>query len=232
MDGNGRWAEAQGLSRSEGHKAGSEKVNRVVRWCRQWGLRYLTLYAFSDQNWGRPEPEVGALMSLLLRYIQEQRPEIMEHKIRLMMIGDEARLPLFVRAPLKALIRETAHHDGMTLTLALSYGGREELTRSVQRVAAKVASGELALSEVNERSVAAHLDAPSLPDPDLILRTSGEQRLSNFLLWQCAYAELEFLNKPWPEVSAEDLLSCFERFNNKERRFGLTGAQLTQLTQP
>jgi undecaprenyl diphosphate synthase len=188
-------------------------------------MRYLTLYAFSDQNWGRPEEEVGALMGLLLQYIKEQREEIMERRIRLRLIGDEARLPAFVREPLKALIKESEAHEGMTLTLALSYGGREELVRATQRLAERVLAGELSPSALTEAHLSAHLDAPDLPDPDLILRTSGEQRLSNFLLWQCAYSELYFLDRAWPEVSAEELLEVFERFNRRQRRFGLTGAQ-------
>jgi len=227
MDGNGRWAEAQGLPRSEGHREGTEAVNRVVRWCREWGLKHLTLYAFSEQNWGRPEEEVGALMSLLLRYVREQREEIMERRIRLRVIGDEARLPSFVRGPLRALIDESQAHEGMTLTLALSYGGREELLRATQRIAARVARGELSPEQLTEDHISAALDAPELPDPDLILRTSGEHRLSNFLLWQCAYSELYFLDQPWPEVSAQDLIEAFEHFGRRQRRFGLTGAQVT-----
>lgn len=226
MDGNGRWAQAQGLPRSEGHKAGTEAVNRVVRWCRSWGLKHLTLYAFSEQNWGRPEEEVGALMSLLLRYVREQREEIIEKRIRLRVIGDEERLPSFVRAPLKALIKDSAQHEGMTLTLALSYGGREELVRAVRRVTAQVTQGVLQLDQLTEEHISAALDAPDLPDPDLILRTSGEHRLSNFLLWQCAYSELYFLDKSWPEVDAQDFIKAFQHFAQRQRRFGLTSAQI------
>lgn len=227
MDGNGRWAEAQGLPRSEGHRAGTEAVNRVVRWCRSWGLRHLTLYAFSEQNWGRPEEEVGALMSLLLQYVREQREEIIERRIRLRVIGDEARLPSFVRGPLKALIQESAQHEGMTLTLALSYGGREELLRATKRIAAQVQQGTLSLDALSEEHISGALDAPDLPDPDLIFRTSGERRLSNFLLWQCAYSELYFLERPWPEVRAQDLIEAFEHFAQRQRRFGLTSAQVS-----
>jgi undecaprenyl diphosphate synthase len=225
MDGNGRWAEARGLPRAAGHRAGTEVVNSVVRWCRGWGLRHLTLYAFSEQNWGRPEEEVGALMSLLVEYVREQREEILERRIRLRVIGDEGRLPAWVRGPLRALVEESARNEGMTLTLALSYGGREELARAARLLAEAVAAGELRPEEVTEERLSARLYAPDLPDPDLILRTSGERRLSNFLLWQCAYAELSFLDCAWPEVTAEALLEVLAQFATRERRFGLTGAQ-------
>lgn len=231
MDGNGRWAEARGLPRAAGHRAGTEGVNRVVRWCREWGLRHLTLYAFSEQNWGRPEEEVGALMSLLAEYVREQRAEILARRIRLRVIGDglapdgAGRLPGWVRAPLRALVEESARNEGMTLTLALSYGGREELARAARLLAEDVAAGRLRPEEVGEGAVRARLYAPDLPDPDLVLRTSGERRLSNFLLWQSAYAELCFLDCAWPELTAEELLAALQQFAARERRFGLTGAQ-------
>ena len=242
MDGNGRWAEARGLPRAAGHRAGTEAVNRVVRWCREWGLRHLTLYAFSEQNWGRPEEEVGALMSLLAEYVREQREEILERRIRLRVIGDAltsdgaaggeegaGRLPAWVRAPLRALVEESARNEGMTLTLALSYGGREELARAARLLARDAAAGLLSPEGVTEEDLRARLYAPDLPDPDLILRTSGERRLSNFLLWQCAYAELCFLDCAWPDLTAEELLGALAQFASRERRFGLTGAQARAL---
>jgi undecaprenyl diphosphate synthase len=226
MDGNGRWAQERGLSRSEGHKAGSEAVNRVVRLCRQWGMRYLTLYAFSEQNWGRPEDEVEALMSLLLHYIREQRDEIIENRIRLRAIGDLTRLPSYVLKPLSALIQESEAHQGMTLTLALSYGGREELLEATRAIARLVIQGTLNADQIEAHHLIEHLYAPDLPDPDLILRTSGEYRLSNFLLWQAAYAELFFMDFPWPEIQEHHLREAFEHYFKRERRFGLTSAQI------
>lgn len=227
MDGNGRWAEERGLDRAEGHRVGSEVVNKIVRSCRSLGVRYLTLYAFSEQNWGRPEAEVSALMSLLSDYLAEQRAEILERRIRLKAIGQLDRLPSFVRGPLNALIAESADAQGMTLTLALSYGGREELVQAMQTIGRSISSGELSPDAVTEEVINAHLYAPDIPPPDLIIRTSGELRLSNFLLWQSAYAELDFIEAPWPEFNERRLHEALARFARRERRFGLTSSQLT-----
>ena len=226
MDGNGRWAEERGLSRAEGHRVGAEVVNRIVRVCRSWGLKHLTLYAFSEQNWGRPEGEVKALMALLLQYLTDQRQDILERRIQLRAIGNIDKLPLWVRAPLKLLIKESKEARGMTLNLALSYGGREELLRAIQALAEDVRAGDLDPKDIGEAELQAHLYAPDLPPPDLIIRTSGEQRLSNFLLWQSAYAELDFINAPWPEFNEDVLRKALNRFATRERRYGLTSAQV------
>lgn len=227
MDGNGRWAKERGAPREEGHRVGSEVVNQIVRTCRRWGVKHLTLYAFSEQNWGRPKGEVKALMTLLDEYLKAQRSEILENRIRLRAIGDLNKLPLWVRIPLMALIKDSAQAQGMTLTLALSYGGREELVDAVRSIAQKVERGQLSAKHINEEHIQAHLYAPDVPYPDLIIRTSGEQRLSNFLLWQCAYSELEFLPIPWPEFNEVILHDVCVRFAQRERRYGLTSAQLS-----
>lgn len=230
MDGNGRWANAQGADRAVGHRVGSEVVNQIVRCCRRWGLRYLTLYAFSEQNWGRPEEEVSALMELLVDYLMEQRATILEERIRLRAIGDLKKLPEWVQAPLHALIAESEEAGGMTLTLALSYGGREEIVDATRSIARAVERGELTADAINAEELERRLYEPSLPPVDLVLRTSGEQRLSNFLLWQSAYAELDFIPEPWPEFDEDRLKSALLRFASRERRFGLTGAQARSKT--
>lgn len=228
MDGNGRWAQERGLTRAEGHRVGAEVVNRIVKTCRRVGIKHLTLYAFSEQNWGRPAVEVNALMTLLLDYLKAQRAEIIERRIRLRALGEIGKLPIWVRGPLQALIKESESAQGMTLNLALSYGGREELVRAMQLIAKKVQDGLLLPDQIDDALVQAHLYAPDLPPADLIIRTSGEQRLSNFLLWQSAYAELDFLEMAWPDFDETALLSSLRRFAERERRFGLTSAQLDE----
>lgn len=220
MDGNGRWAEARGLPRVDGHREGSEAVRAVTRCARRVGLEALTLYAFSAQNWSRPEEEVGALMQLLFDYLEAERAEMRENAIRLNAIGDLARLPGFVRDRLETVRDETSRNGGMTLTLALSYGGREELVAAARAAAAR--------GRIDEAALAACLWTRGLPDLDLLVRTSGERRISNFLLWQCAYAELHFSDVLWPDFRDVELLSAIEDFQGRERRFGLTGAQLAE----
>jgi undecaprenyl diphosphate synthase len=226
MDGNGRWAARHGLPRLEGHRAGAKAVHRTVRACRELGLEALTLYAFSEQNWARPEPEVEALMALLLEYVRSEREEILGNSIRLSAIGDLERLPDFVREPLRELMAASADNRGMVLTLALSYGGREELVRSARRLAREVAAGRLAPEDVDEAVIAAGLDTAGLPDPDLVIRTSGELRVSNFLLWQIAYAELWFTDATWPEFDRFHLDEALADYRRRQRRFGRTGEQV------
>jgi len=226
MDGNGRWAEQRGLPRPEGHAAGARTVNLIVRTCRELGIRHLTLYAFSAQNWGRPHLEVDALMHLLLDYVRGERMEILGNGIRLTTIGDIGALPEWVRGPLHMLCAESARNQGMTLTLALSYGGREELVRAVQQVAREVAAGRLAPADIDAEALAARLDTAGFPDPDLVVRTSGEERLSNFLLWQSAYAELYFSPVAWPDFEASHLHQALQAYAARQRRYGLTAAQL------
>jgi undecaprenyl diphosphate synthase len=220
MDGNGRWAAARGGTRSDGHRQGAEAVRRVVRAARELGVRYLTLYAFSAQNWERPDAEVADLMQLLLRFVLQERAELNARGIRLTTIGDETRLPVYVRGPIAALTEATRANRGMTLCLALSYGGRESIVRAAQRLARAAVEGRLAPAAIGEDHVARALDTRALPPPDLLIRTSGEQRLSNFLLWECAYAELYFTDVMWPDFGREHLLAAVEAFSRRQRRFG------------
>jgi undecaprenyl diphosphate synthase len=220
MDGNGRWAAARGGSRSDGHREGAEAVRRVVRASRELGIRNLTLYAFSAQNWERPAAEVADLMRLLRRFVLDERAELNANGIRLVTIGDQARLPLFVRAPLAALVEATRANRGMTLCLALSYGGRESIVRAARRLAAAVAAGRLRPDTIGEGDFAAALETRSLPPPDLIIRTSGEQRLSNFLLWEAAYAELFFTDVMWPDFGGDELRAALAAYARRDRRFG------------
>ncbi len=226
MDGNGRWAQARGLPREEGHRAGAQAVHRTVTLCREMGIQVLTLYAFSAQNWERPKSEVEALMSLLLDYVLDEHDEIMQNGIRLRAIGDLDRLPDFVREPLLELCEESAHHTGMQLVLALSYGSREEIVRAMKHLASEVQSGALAPSDITEERISKALYTADLPDPDLIIRTSGESRISNFLLWQLAYAELYFTSVAWPDFDQSTLQAALESYSNRQRRFGKTEAQI------
>jgi undecaprenyl diphosphate synthase len=219
MDGNGRWAEARALPRIAGHREGSEAVRSVTREGRRVGLEALTLYAFSSQNWARPPSEVTALWQLLHDFLESERAEIMDNGVRLGAIGEMERIPGFVRKRLDALVRESAANRGMILTLALSYDAREEIARAAQRVAAQ-------RKKVDQKSLAAQLWTAGLPELDLLVRTSGERRISNFLLWQCAYAELCFVDVLWPDFRELELLQAIADFQGRERRFGLTGAQL------
>jgi undecaprenyl diphosphate synthase len=221
MDGNGRWAEARGLPRVAGHREGAEAVRTVVRAARRIGLPALTLYAFSMQNWARPADEVAALMLLLAQFLESERGEMRDNAIRLNAIGDLQRLPPEVRAQLELVMGETRANGGMVLTLALSYGGREELVHAARAAAA---AGPL-----DEASLEAHLWTRGLPELDLLVRTSGERRISNFLLWQAAYAELYFTDVLFPDFRDEAFLLAMADFQGRQRRFGLTGAQLAEL---
>jgi len=226
MDGNGRWAESRGLPRLEGHREGSTSVREVTRSARRIGLKALTLYAFSSQNWSRPPDEVAGLMELLREYLVKERDEIMDNGIKLNAIGELEKLPKYVKEPLDALRAESAKNQGLVLTLALSYGGREELVHCMRALAAKVASGALAVDDITEEALASALWTHDLPPVDLVIRSSGEQRLSNFLLWQTAYSEFLFSPIAWPEFRAKEFAEALLHFQTRERRFGLTGAQL------
>ncbi len=226
MDGNGRWAESRDWPRVRGHEEGAESVRVVTRACREMGCRALTLYSFSTENWKRPEEEVGALMGLLARYLVQERREIMENGVRLQTIGQTDRLPLTVRAALKELIHASRNNTGMVLTLALSYGSRQEIVDAAKALAKKAAAGRLRPEQIDEKLFASELQTAGLPDPDLLIRTSGELRISNFLLWQLAYAELYVTDVLWPDFRRPQLEAAFEAFGKRERRFGATGAQL------
>lgn len=226
MDGNGRWAESRGLPRVAGHEAGAESVREITRACRERGIEALTLYSFSTENWKRPADEVAALMGLLARFLLSERREILENGVRLNAIGQLDRLPLPVRLALSELIAASRKNTGMVLTLALSYGGRTELVDAARALARKVAAGQLRPDQIDEAAFAAELSMPGLPDPDLLIRTSGELRLSNFLPWQLAYAEIHVTDTLWPDFRRPQLAEALEVFARRERRFGKTGAQL------
>jgi len=225
MDGNGRWAEQRQLPRIFGHRQGVETVRTVVKECRALGIPHLTLYAFSSENWGRPAAEVAALMELLGLFLAQELETLMSEDIRLRVIGNIALLPVDVRRVLEDTIERTAGNQRLVLTLALSYGARDEILRAVQSLATEVAGNKLAVAEIDEQCFSAALDTAGLPDPDLLIRTSGEMRISNFLLWQLAYAELYFTEVLWPDFSAVELRLALEDFAARQRRFGLTAAQ-------
>jgi len=226
MDGNGRWARRQGRERLEGHRVGADSVRDITRAARELGIEALTLYAFSSQNWQRPVDEVAGLMQLLRDYLIGERSEILDHAIRLDAIGDIERLPPLVRDPLDELRAVSAANHGMTLTLALSYGGRESIARAARAAVRDAAAGALAADELDVERFSAYLPTARLPPLDLLIRTSGEQRISNFLLWELAYAELIFVDVPWPEFRRRHLYECLELYAARERRFGLTSGQL------
>jgi undecaprenyl diphosphate synthase len=226
MDGNGRWAQLHGKPRLEGHRAGADSVRDITRAARETGIEALTLFAFSSQNWQRPAEEVGGLMELLREFLIGERAEILENGIRLEGLGDVERLPPVVRGPLDELRAASANNTKMVLTLALSYGGRESIARAVRAVAIDVAAGKLAPEAIDVTTFDKYLPTCGLPQMDLLIRTSGEQRISNFMLWELAYAELMFVDILWPEFRRQHLYECLEAFGNRERRFGLTSAQL------
>lgn len=226
MDGNGRWAESRDRPRLDGHRAGADSVRDITRAARQLGLEALTLYAFSSQNWMRPAAEVAGLMQLLRDYLIDERAEILDNAIRLDAIGDVERLPPFVREPLDELRAASAGNRGMTLTLALSYGGRESIARAVRAAVRDAIAGSLRAEDVDVARVGGYLPTSGLPPLDLLIRTSGEQRISNFMLWELAYAELVFIDVQWPEFRREHLHRCLEQYAARERRYGLTSNQL------
>ena len=220
MDGNGRWAKKRLLNRINGHEKGSETVRTIVRTCRQLGISYLTLYAFSTENWQRPKAEVDALMALLTRFLQSEQKEMIENNIRLRVIGQVERLPQKVRQVLEQTMTSTRELTGMNLILALSYGGRAEIVRMVQSVAEKIKRGIIDPDAVNQELISEHLYTRDIPDPDLLIRTSGEMRISNFLLWQIAYTELFVTRTLWPDFSKEEFLQILKDFTLRLRRFG------------
>jgi undecaprenyl diphosphate synthase len=220
MDGNGRWAEKRGQPRALGHKEGAQAVRRVVRMARRLGLTALTLYAFSEQNWARPEEEVDALMDLLREYLLNERDELLEHGIRLNAVGNLGRLPGIVRAVLEPLRRETEVNDKMTLTLALSYGGREEIADAARELARGVAAGRLTPDDVTPEALRRLMPSLAVGDPDLVIRTGGERRISNFLLYGLAYAELYFADVLWPDFTEAELFRAIASYQQRERRFG------------
>ena len=226
MDGNGRWAETRSQERIAGHSEGIESVREVLRAAHELGIQVLSLYAFSLENWNRPKSEVSELMRLLEHYLETELDEVMRNGIRLRSIGRTELLPRSVRQRLDEALERTKNNQEMELVFALSYGGRQEIVDAARRVAKDVEAGKLDPNQLDEKSFGAYLDAPDLPDPDLLIRTGGESRVSNFLLWQIAYAELHTTDTMWPDFRKSHLVDALMDYQSRERRFGLTGAQV------
>jgi len=220
MDGNGRWAKERGLPRLEGHRAGAESVREVMEACIELGVKFLTLYAFSSENWSRPENEVKALMSLLDRFLNEKAKDLDRQNVRLLAIGQLDRLPSKTRSLIERIQSRTAGNTAMTLVLALSYGGREEIVSAARSLAADAIAGKISPADIDSELFASRLQTAGIPDPDLLVRTSGEMRVSNFLLWQISYAEIVIVKKFWPDFRQGDLFATVEEYKRRHRRFG------------
>ena len=223
MDGNGRWAEARGLPRVEGHRRGANTVRRISEACRELGVSYLTLYCFSNENWKRPKEELSFLMSLLKTYLIQERPTLIKNDIRLTIIGRRDGIPVEVQSEMDRSVELSKNGKSLTLCLAINYGARQEIVDAVRNIVSKVQSGSLDLASIDESTIANHLYTSGMPDPDLLIRTSGEMRLSNYLLWQISYSELWITDKPWPEFDKEDLVQAITDYNKRDRRFGGLG---------
>ena len=228
MDGNGRWARQQGLPRTKGHQRGAKAVREAVVCARELGIPFLTLYAFSVENWSRPVAEVNSLMSLLQEFLFSELPLMLKHGIRLRVIGETSSMPLAVRELLASTLAATDKNSDMTLTLGLSYAGRDEIVRAARKIASAAAQGKLDPADVTEETFSGCLDTSYMPDPDLVIRTSGEIRISNFLLWQSAYAEFVFTDVLWPDFGKAEFLLALEEYSRRNRRFGLTDEQAQQ----
>ena len=228
MDGNGRWAKQRNLDRSMGHIEGVGSVRKVTEIASDLGVKYLTLYTFSTENWNRPQEEVDALMHLISEAIAQETPDLIKNNVRLRLLGNLARVPEYARARLLECVEATSGCSGMTLQLAISYSSRWEIVEAVRSVAAAVASGKLSLEDIDEETVSANLATAGIPDPDLLIRTGGDCRVSNYLLWQIAYAELYFVDTFWPDFTKEEFCDAILHFQRRERRFGKTSEQVTE----
>ena len=226
MDGNGRWATARGLDRSAGHVEGVNTVRRITEAASEIGIKFLTLYTFSTENWNRPPTEVDALMTLIVTAIERETPDLIRNNVRLTAIGDMSRMPDFARERLQKCMSDTSHCTGLTLVLALSYSARCDIIEAVRSIARDVAAGTLAPSEIDEKVFESSLSSAGIPDPDLLIRTGGDMRVSNFLLWQIAYTELAVTGTFWPDYSKDDFARHILEFQRRQRRFGLTGEQV------
>jgi len=226
MDGNGRWAENKGKNRVKGHAHGVRAVQEVVEEAVQLKIEYLTLYAFSTENWNRPQEEIGVLMKLLVNTLRSEFEKLLENRIKLKVVGNMDQLPNFVQEELRYVVSQTQNNNEMTLTLALSYGGREELTNTLKQIAEKVKNNIISPEDIDESVINEHLYTRGLPEVDLLIRTSGEKRISNFMLWKIAYAELYFSEVLWPDFGKEDLHKALICYQKRERRFGKTSKQL------
>lgn len=226
MDGNGRWAKQRGLPRTDGHIRGQDALRATLRAAAEFGIRYLTVYAFSTENWSRPKEEVDALMSLLVSAIHSETPSLIEEGVRLEAIGNLSRLPEAAQQALRESIQATVACERITLIVALSYSSRDEILRATTQIAREVAEGRLSADSLTEETISAYLDTAAFPDPDLLIRTGGEERISNYLLWQAAYAELFFSSVYWPDFGREALREALEAYTARERRFGKTSEQI------
>jgi len=226
MDGNGRWAKQRAMNRIRGHEEGAESVRTIVRATREIGIPWLTLYAFSEENWGRPRYEVEALMVLLKRFLQSELREMLDNGIRFQAIGRLHKLPNDVQGTVREIAERTASNQNMVLTLALSYGGRQEITDAVRKIIQRVEAGGIRSSDISEALISENLYSANMPDPDLLIRTSGECRVSNFLLWQIAYAEIYMTQTYWPDFRKEEYVQALIEYQKRERRFGATGDQV------
>lgn len=227
MDGNGRWAKQKKLPRMAGHYAGVKAVDRVVTYCRKIGVKALTLYSFSSENWKRPKDEVNILMEILREYVVKELDKMAKEDIRLNVIGRLEDLPAIAKEPVADAVLKTRNNRSMTLTLALSYGSRDEIVGATRKMGRDLLDGLIRLEEIDEKKFSSYMDTKDLPDPDLLIRTSGELRISNFLLWQIAYTELYFTDKLWPDFEAKDIADAILSFQTRERRYGKTTEQLT-----
>ena len=221
MDGNGRWAKQRGKERSEGHFAGMMALRETVKSAARRGVKYLTVYAFSTENWGRPQAEVNALMELICKGVEMNTPELKQEGVKVTVIGDRSRFSDVVNSALERISSQTAEGDKMTLVLALNYSSRSEITAAVQAIARRVEAGEIKSEQIDEQLISSSLYTSAMPDPDLIIRTSGECRLSNFMMWQASYSEFYFTDVLWPDFDAEALMQAIEAYNDRDRRFGL-----------
>ena len=220
LDGNGRWAKAKGMPRTYGHTVGAKNVETICRAANEMGVKYVTMYAFSTENWSRPADEVKALMKLLGEYIKTCMKTAKKDNLKVRFIGDLSKLDDKLRASIKELTEYSSQFTGLTLTIAINYGSRDEMTRAIKHLAEDIKSDKLSVDDINEELFSGYLDTKDIPDPDLMIRTSGEQRLSNYLLWQLAYAEFYFTPVPWPDFTPDELKKAIEEYDKRNRRFG------------
>lgn len=220
MDGNGRWAKSRNLPRTMGHKAGVETIRRIIKEADRLGIKYITLYAFSTENWNRPESEVSALMNLLVQYLKDEVKNLHENEVRLKVLGDLDNIPTKCKTQIDEAIKLTKDNEGLVLNIAFNYGGRDEIVRSIKLIVEDIEQGKISKNDINQKLFSNYLYTKDSPDPDLIIRPSGEQRISNFLLWQCAYSEFWYSNVNWPDFKEEDLQQAIYDYQNRNRRFG------------
>ncbi len=220
LDGNGRWAKAKGMPRNYGHMQGAKAVENILVVARDMGIKYLTVYAFSTENWNRPETEVTALMKILREYLKSSIKKSMKNNVRCQVIGERSRLSEDIRNAIEELESATAGNTGLTFTIAINYGSRDEIVRAVRKISEKCNSGEINPADISEEDISKNLDTANLPDPDLMIRTCGEQRLSNFLLWQCAYTEFYYTDIAWPDFDKNELQKAVDAYGNRNRKFG------------